>query len=354
MSRPASSPHRRRDAPGVRRSGTLARVRGVLPVLAGFVAAEIQLGLGPEASPRAAAGTGLKVALACWSILALCWAAASAIAGRREEAAIRSAAQVPGRTASTVHRVGTLRPFDALAAVMAWRPTAGHVIAGGVVVLCLSLGLIARNPGRLALHVLGFLLTGVAVAWVVQRRAGQAAARRAVLALAVFATIASLADVRTRLVPQDAAADSPFRWAVGWPTAEWVLRHELRPEPPLEARPMVLRLPLARPYDGAAQIFAWLNGQELGAARRLDSRTLEVAVPAHVLAGQPALRLELRQSPVDSRLRLIGHRSGRGATFGLGASSYFDGEQWRPGTYNDALGRPQDGIYVLLLTHPQG
>jgi hypothetical protein len=165
-----------------------------------------------------------------------------------------------------------------------------------------------------------------------------------VLVLAVFASIASLADVRTRLVPQDAAADSAFRWTVGWPVEGWILRHELRPEPPLAARPMVLRLPLARPYDGTAQIFVRLNGQELGAARRLDGRTLEVAVPAHLIANQPALSFELRQSPVDSRLRLIGHRSGRGATFGPGASSYFDGEQWRPGTFNDALGRPQDGI----------
>jgi hypothetical protein len=45
-------------------------------------------------------------------------------------------------------------------------------------------------------------------------------------------------------------------------------------------------------------------------------------------------------------------RVSRGATMGAQASSYYDAsaQRWFPGTFNDSLGRPQPGIYVIELS----
>jgi hypothetical protein len=329
-----------------------APTQALLPLLAGLLAAAAQAVLAPEAGLSAAAVLGVKAALGCWCAVALGSAAAATAVGRRDAAAVPPAAPAaPGHPATGVPSgrgpdLGGLLP-------LAWRAGTGHVIAAGAVALCLVFGLVWRNPGRLTVNVAGFVLTCVALAWVVGRRGGPGAARRAVLAVAVLALVASLADVRRPLPVLDAAAGSPYRWSVGWPVEGWVLRHEIRPEPLLEAEPKVLIVPLAQAYAGPAQAFVRLNGQELGTARLVDGQRLEVALPAPLVAGQRTLSFELRLSPADPRLRLIGHRWGQGATLGPAASSYFDGTRWRTGTFDDATGRPRDGIYVLLLTHPQ-
>jgi hypothetical protein len=122
---------------------------------------------------------------------------------------------------------------------------------------------------------------------------------------------------------------------------------------PLDAQPAALSMPLADPYGGASRVLVRLNGQDLGPAT-ISERWLEIAVPASLAAGQTRLTFELRATPPDPRLRITGFRVTRGATAGRGASSYFDPEtgRWWPGTFNDALGRPQAGMYLVDLRVP--
>src|SRR5687767_13714687 len=92
MGHAAYTPTRRTMALGVLQGGALDRVRVLLPLVSGFIATEIQLGIGPEVTLWAAVGTGAKVALACWFVLALCSVAASVVAGHKDEVAARSRA----------------------------------------------------------------------------------------------------------------------------------------------------------------------------------------------------------------------------------------------------------------------
>ncbi len=112
---------------------------------------------------------------------------------------------------------------------------------------------------------------------------------------------------------------------------------------------MTLKVPLAAAYDGPTRVYATLNDHELGPARLVDRWHLHFPVPAALLLDQPRLTFVLRQEPPDPRLRISAHRWGDAATAGPSASSYFDGARWTPGTFNDALGRPQPGIYILQL-----
>jgi hypothetical protein len=114
---------------------------------------------------------------------------------------------------------------------------------------------------------------------------------------------------------------------------------------------MTLTVPLTRDYSGPARILARVNDHDLGPGS-IDGHLLHVAVPATVMAGQTRLTFELRASEPDPNLRIMAFRVQRGATMGAQASSYYDSvaQQWVAGTFNDGLGRPQPGIYILELS----
>jgi hypothetical protein len=224
----------------------------------------------------------------------------------------------------------------------------------GVVATMLIAGLTVRSPGRLAATTVCFILLAVALAWMVQRVAGAGVAARIVAALGVLAAVAGAADRRVAPRIEEAVAGSTYRWTVGWPTPDWVLRHEVAPLAPLPDRPLVLQIPLAAPYEGPARVYVALNGTDLGPARPAARARLDVDLPSSLVANQARLVFDLRQRPVDPRLRITAHRWGQAATAGTGASSYADSAaRWWPGTFDDATGRPQPGIYVVQV-EPRG
>jgi hypothetical protein len=67
------------------------------------------------------------------------------------------------------------------------------------------------------------------------------------------------------------------------------------------------------------------------------------------VASSDRFVFELRQSPPDPRLRISATRFAHAATAGAGASSYFDGVRWWPGTFDDATGARRTGIYIVQL-----
>jgi hypothetical protein len=211
--------------------------------------------------------------------------------------------------------------------------------------------LLIRHPGRLILNEAGFVFVAVPLAWVVARRAGRGTATMAVLAVAALALSATFADVRRPLATVESLPDSPFRWAAGWPEDGWVLRHEIALDAPAPAVPVVLTAPLARDYAGPAQVLTRVNGHDLGPAK-IDGHLLTIDLPQTAVAGQTRFTIELRTTRPDPNLRLLAFRVTRGATLGSQASSYFDPEtqRWLPGTFNDAIGRPQPGIYLIELS----
>jgi hypothetical protein len=148
---------------------------------------------------------------------------------------------------------------------------------------------------------------------------------------------------------EDWRPDSAYKWAVGWPTESWRLRHVVRLPAPGPEHALRLRLFLARPYDGPARVFATVNGQDVDV--ELTPSEMHVDVPAALAGGATELDLVLRQSPPDPRLRLLATRWVEGASLGAAATSFGDGQRWRPGTFNDALGRPQPGV---LTVHVEG
>jgi hypothetical protein len=112
----------------------------------------------------------------------------------------------------------------------------------------------------------------------------------------------------------------------------------------------VLQIPLAAPYEGPARVYVTLNGTDLGPARPAARARLDVDLPSSLVANRARLVFDLRQRPVDPRLRITAHRWGQAATAGAGASSYADSAaRWWPGTFDDAIGRPQPGIYVVQV-----
>jgi hypothetical protein len=329
------------------------------PVLAGCFAGalgtEAGLLLSPEAGVPAGLLLGLRVALGAWIVATLAdagWAmikTTEGTPGPGAGSATSTAFEGRGGQIGAAAAAGGHLPLTAARSRIArwWAAfPAGFVLLGAVVVLT---ALLLRAPGRLAVTLLGFGLTALPLALVVQRHAGPGPARGVAGALAVFAVVAGAGDVRQAPPIEAYREESTIRWAVGWPAEGWVLRHEIRLDRPLDASPLSLLVPLARPYSGRSQLFVSLNGHPLGAAQGTNQWTVRVPVPGELAAGETRLTFDLEARPPDPALRIMAHRWTGGATLGADASSYFDTVRWRPGTFNDAMGRPQGGIYVLRL-----
>lgn len=309
----------------------------------GLVAAQMSVLFAPGTGGMPLA-VGVKVTLASWMALTVVGVGKDMIRGhatRPERSDEHADHMVSPHRGTVVER--RAEPLLALS-----RLSALHIGLGALVLIAAAL---QRAPSRLAANVIGYVLVAVPALWVVQRRAGPAAAARAATVLALFALLPTHADLRDmRLFEQvPVSAGSFFRWSVGWPEEDWILRHEIRLERPGENRPMALIVQLAAPYEGPAQVFASMNGYELGPLRNLGRGQLQVTVPAEVVSGQSHLRFELRQRPVDPSLRLVAQRWTGGASLRSAASSFFDGQAWRPGTFNDLAGRPRIGIYLVEL-----
>ena len=225
--------------------------------------------------------------------------------------------------------------------------TGARVLAGAAVLLAIAL---ARSPARLAVNLLGFSLIGSALLWLVRRRAGGAAAARAALAVTLLA-LHPTHLVLTR-PPERALAlpGSTYRWPVGWPTDAWRLRYDVSLNAPLAAEVLELWVQHA---EGAAQspgrIAVSVNGTPMGALAPRGQDWFALNLPSRALAGQTHLRIELWQEVADRRQRLVAHRWASGASLGAAASSYFDGLEWRTGTFDDSTGAARPGAYVIEL-----
>jgi hypothetical protein len=227
------------------------------------------------------------------------------------------------------------------------RPPAGALRALPVLVVTgalVALPLLGQ-PARLTLTLYSYLLLAGVTWWVVRRGAGPRAATGAVAGLAGLCLVAACAQRPSMRFIEDWRPDSPYKWAVGWPTDTWRLRHTVHFDAPGPRGALRVRLFLARPYDGPARVFATVNGQEVSVGR--TESELHVDVPAALAAGASDLDLVLRQSPPDPRLRLLATRWAEGASRGPAASSFGDGLTWQPGTFNDTLGRRQPGVLTL-------
>jgi hypothetical protein len=284
-------------------------------VAGGIGVSAVALQLGVAGGARGAAGLGVRVALASWALISA-WLVLRAVAGAGG-------------------RVGGVSPRGRWAA---WQ----IALAGGALV---AAGL-QRAPGRLVLNLIGYALCAGFAVWVAQSRGGALAAARAAAVVAVFAVVATTADLRAPLAVESTRPASAFRWSVGWPSQDWVLRHELR-LPPGAPAPRELAVPLAAPYEGPARVFARVNGVDLGPLQQAPPTELRLELPGEVVGQGGRVVLELRQRPVDPAQRLIAQRWTAGATLGGTASSYFDGLEWLPGTFDDGAGRPQPGVFVL-------
>ncbi len=197
---------------------------------------------------------------------------------------------------------------------------------------------------------LGYWLVAVPALWLARRQWGRAAAARAALALAILVLWPFHLDLARPPATVAAEPSSTYRWTVGWPDERWMLRHRVRLPEILPGRRATLVLPLAAAYTGPARVLASVNGRTTGAARLRDHTTLEIDVPPDLLVPGAVLAFDLRQEPAGAAMRLIAQRWTAGATLGAAASSYFDGQAWHDGTFNDALGRPQPGAYLAYLT----
>ncbi|HEU5315418.1 MAG TPA: hypothetical protein VFX49_04870 [Chloroflexota bacterium] len=207
--------------------------------------------------------------------------------------------------------------------------------------------LFAGMPSRMTLNLAGFHAVALPLAWVVGRRAGARAAAAAVMALGVFGAGGGAVNATRAPIINDVVPESTVKWAAGWPTTAWVLRHELLLEAPLPPAPQRLVFPLAQPYAGRSRVSATLNGRDLGPVGPMGDG-ISVPIPTDML-GLTRLSFELRADPPDPRLRVMAFRYGRGATLPGAASHYFDGSAWRAGTFNDAEGRQQDGVYIVRM-----
>ncbi|MDQ3701749.1 MAG: hypothetical protein M3442_12635 [Chloroflexota bacterium] len=326
----------------------LGRWRVPSCILAGLLTAQAALLTRPEVGLLAVAALGARAALGCWALLTFlavgdAMLRVTRLAGEsmghpeRSEGSVSQGGKIATSVASDPRGQGT-----------AWHTLGPAPVVGGAALLIAAFTF--GSPGRMAVTLLCYLVLVTSLAWAVQRGAGRRAAGRAAAALSVVAVVGSATDVRLQPPIIEAQAASTYRWTVGWPTETWVLRHEIRPQPPLPVGAIVLHVPLANAYEGPAQVYARVNGHNLGPARLGERRSgLQVDVPGALVNGQARLLFELRLAPVDPRLRITAHRWGQAATAGPGASSYFDAERWWPGTFNDALGQARQGIYVVQV-----
>lgn len=214
----------------------------------------------------------------------------------------------------------------------------------GVSAVAVALPLLGQ-PARLSLTLYCYLLLAGVVWWVVRRGAGARVAAGAVCGLAAFTVVAATAQLPSMRFIEDWRPDSPYKWAVGWPTESWRLRHVVRLPGPGPEHALRLRLFLARQYDGPARVFATVNGHDVDV--ELTPSEMHVDVPAALVGGASELDLVLRQSPPDPRLAPSIQRVASRRSRGSGATSFGDGRRWQPGTFNDALGRPQPGVLTL-------
>lgn len=239
----------------------------------------------------------------------------------------------------------TATPSDAVT-----RFAAGHrwqtVVLTTFVLLVVA---VQRAPARLAANVIGYAALLAPVAWLAWRRAGAAGAARAAVALGVFVLLPTHVDRRTIAGPDTTQADTPFIWSVGWPSPDWVLRHEIVVPPRLAGRRLTLTAPLADRYVGPGRVSVRADGLNLGEARFVAAESLaEFDVPAQLAMSDRVLALELRLAPYDPQLRLLAHRWVAGGTRGASASAFFDSREWWPGTFDD-LGRGQRGGALLVI-----
>lgn len=290
----------------------------------GCVCAGIGLAVAPVPDIAVASGRGLRLALALWGG----WTAFAVITAMARHGSAAPGAVTPAQGA-TLGRW----PF----------PPDWQIALGGAALLVAAL---QRSPGRLVVNLIGYGAAAVFLIWIVRRCGGADAAARAVAVLAVFALVPTHVDWRTTPLTENARAESPFRWTVGWPGAAWVLRHELDLTA-LARRPQSLMIPLAVRYDGPAQVYLTVNGEALGPLALVGGQSLQARIPERLVDGQSRLTLDLRQRPHDPVLRLIAQPWTAGATLGARASSFYDGERWWPGTFGDVAGRQKPGMYVI-------
>lgn len=316
-------------------------------LVAGLAAADVWVAAWPSGSALHALGVGLRwAAAAC--VVFLVADVVLALWGADEARVAHSLRRLPdqGERADAPGLAGA-NPQVSLAAPLQ-RVTATQVLFLGGALIAAAL---QRAPSRLVANLLGYGLVAAPLLWVVRRRAGPAAAAKAALALALFAYTPTHLDLHPSegYAYEQWTAESPFRWSVGWPRDGWILRHEI--ELPEAARNGPLRLValLALPYSGPAQVYGTVNGQPVGPLRRHDEHALLLEVPPSVAAGERRLAFELWPEPVDPGLRIGAQRWAAGASRGATASSYFDGERWWLGTFNDRAGRRQEGVYMVRL-----
>jgi hypothetical protein len=167
--------------------------------------------------------------------------------------------------------------------------------------------------------------------------------------VAVLALAPANVDMKIAPDTAPAQADSAYRWTVGWPQPDWMLRHEVRLATPLAGVDASLSVPLAIDYGGTAQVLITVNGRDLGPMMQPSGRELRTGLPPDVIAGQTRLTFELRQRPWDPAMRLFAQPWTSGATMGALASSFHDGVRWWPGTFNDGAARHQFGVYIVRL-----
>jgi hypothetical protein len=290
----------------------------VLGAAAGGVAAQLALAFSPAPDARWVASVALRVALGLWAA----WTLLGVVAAVAERRAIAGAPPAPAG-----HR---------------WQDW--QIVLGGAALLAAGT---LRAPGRLVMNLLGYGLVALALVWVVRRSGGPAAAARAATVLAVCALLPLTADWRGVPELEPARADSAYRWPVGWPAPGWVLRQEIL-LPAGSPPPRRVEFQLLHAYDGPARVLATVNGEDAGPLVA-DGTVLSLRLPEHLVTVPGRLTVELRQAPPDPELQLLAQRWTAGATLGARASSHFDGERWWPGTFVEATGRRQPGVYVLQL-----
>lgn len=304
----------------VRRLGRMLHTDLILCLAIGSIAAQGQLALMPEMVGGAILATGARWALATYLAL------------------------IVARVCRDVV-TGSTRPWPA------GRWTAMQIGTAGAVLIAVVL---LRTPSRMIVNLLGYALVALPLWWLVRRRSGSGAAAQIMLAVTLFVLWPTHLTAVPRLSTVGWDWQSTVRWSVGFPSEAWALRHVVRLPRPHESGSLYLMVPLAEPYQGQSRITARINGEDPGqllenAGGTSGATSLWMEVAPQQARGTQEFTIELRQHPVDGRLRLIAQRWVRGASSGVHASSYFDGERWWPGTFHNAANRRLDGVYLIFL-----
>jgi hypothetical protein len=311
------------QAASVRDAAQAALTVAPFAVLA-TVVAQVALG-GPAASSVGEAiAAGIKWSLAAWALAT----------------AIRVALELASPQAEDLSH--------SVPSILGPRATPVSVLAIGATLIAAAL---LRAPARLVVNLAGFALVALPLVWLVRRRAGPGAATSAAAVLAVLAFFPTHLDVPADPDVSKQAADSRYSWSVAFPGAEWRLRQEID----LPAAPPGTWYTLGVAHAGgvkAPQVLARINDVEAGPLREQADTYLVLDLPPSLTEGAGRLVVELRSPAPDPGLRILAQRWTGGATRRGEASSYFDGSAWFPGTFNDATGRPQHGIYVIDLGTP--